>query len=75
MAFSTKIEECYGVGTTKLLGYFEMISDPYIWDSTSRWSWYLRDGIHVLFTSKPELREQYIDACRVFEALTADRLL
>ncbi|GGF88905.1 phospholipase D family protein [Paenibacillus aceti] len=32
---------CYGVGTTKLLGYFEVVSDPYIWDSTSRWSWEL----------------------------------
>lgn len=32
---------CYGVGTTKLLGYFEVVSDPYVWDSTSRWSWEL----------------------------------
>lgn len=30
---------CYAVGTRKLLGYFEVISDPYIWDSSSRWSW------------------------------------
>lgn len=30
---------CYGVGTTKLLGYFEVTSSPYIWDSTSRWKW------------------------------------
>ncbi len=30
---------CYAVGTTKLLGYFEVTSDPYIWDSSSRWSW------------------------------------
>jgi HKD family nuclease len=32
---------CNGVGTTKLLGYFEVISEPYIWDSTSQWSWEL----------------------------------
>lgn len=30
---------CYGVGTTKLLGYFEVISEPYIWDKNSRWPW------------------------------------
>lgn len=30
---------CYAVGTTKLLGYFEVISDPYIWDNSSRWRW------------------------------------
>lgn len=30
---------CYAVGTTKLLGYFEVTSEPYIWDSTSRWRW------------------------------------
>lgn len=30
---------CYAVGTTKLLGYFEVTCDPYIWDSRSRWSW------------------------------------
>ncbi|QNR65181.1 NgoFVII family restriction endonuclease [Paenibacillus peoriae] len=30
---------CYGVGTTKLLGYFEVISEPYIWDINSRWPW------------------------------------
>ncbi|MEK3702892.1 phospholipase D family protein [Paenibacillus sp. FSL R7-0198] len=30
---------CYGVGTAKLLGYFEVIGDPYIWDDSSRWSW------------------------------------
>ncbi|MFI8711990.1 restriction endonuclease PLD domain-containing protein [Brevibacillus brevis] len=30
---------CYGVGTTKLLGYFEVISEPYIWDEKSRWPW------------------------------------
>lgn len=30
---------CYAVGTTKLLGYFEVTSGPYVWDSTSRWSW------------------------------------
>ncbi|BFH67365.1 hypothetical protein J27TS7_16200 [Paenibacillus dendritiformis] len=37
--------------------------------------WHLRDAIRVLFTSRPELKEQYIDACREFDALTADRLL
>ena len=30
---------CYAVGTTRLLGYFEVISDPYIWDNSSRWPW------------------------------------
>ncbi|MBE0450715.1 MAG: NgoFVII family restriction endonuclease [Clostridia bacterium] len=31
---------CYGVGTTKLLGYFKVISDPYFDDSNSqRWPW------------------------------------
>ncbi|MED1746657.1 restriction endonuclease PLD domain-containing protein [Brevibacillus borstelensis] len=30
---------CYAVGTAKLLGYFEVVSDPYIWDNASRWSW------------------------------------
>jgi phosphatidylserine/phosphatidylglycerophosphate/cardiolipin synthase-like enzyme len=30
---------CYAVGTTKLLGYFEVTSDPYVWDSSSRWPW------------------------------------
>ncbi|WP_328804067.1 hypothetical protein [Paenibacillus glycinis] len=30
---------CYGVGTTKLLGYFEVVSEPYIWDENSRWPW------------------------------------
>lgn len=30
---------CYGVGTTKLLGYFEVISEPYIWNHSSRWPW------------------------------------
>lgn len=30
---------CYGVGTTRLLGYFEVISEPYIWDENSRWPW------------------------------------
>lgn len=30
---------CYAVGTTKLLGYFEVMSDPYVWNSTSRWQW------------------------------------
>lgn len=30
---------CYAVGSTKLLGYFEVGSDPYVWDSSYRWSW------------------------------------
>ncbi|MDQ0171755.1 phospholipase D family protein [Paenibacillus tundrae] len=33
---------CHGVGLTKLLGYFEVISDPYIWNSEYRWSWELK---------------------------------
>ncbi|CAM3490198.1 NgoFVII family restriction endonuclease [Brevibacillus invocatus] len=33
---------CYGVGTTKLLGYFEVISEPYIWDEKSRWPWEIK---------------------------------
>lgn len=31
---------CYGVGTTKLLGYFEVIEGPYYMEgTTSRWPW------------------------------------
>lgn len=31
---------CYGVGTAKLLGYFEVIEDPYYLEGTSsRWPW------------------------------------
>lgn len=30
---------CYAVGKTKLLGFFEVTSEPYIWDHTSRWKW------------------------------------
>lgn len=30
---------CYGVGSTKLLGYFEVISEPYIWNEDYRWPW------------------------------------
>lgn len=30
---------CYAVGSTKLLGYFEVGSNPYVWDSSYRWSW------------------------------------
>ncbi len=31
---------CYGVGSTKLLGYFRVVSDPYYDDSDStRWPW------------------------------------
>jgi HKD family nuclease len=33
---------CYAVGTRKLLGYFEVISDPYIWDNQYRWPWELK---------------------------------
>ncbi|MFK9091706.1 restriction endonuclease PLD domain-containing protein [Bacillus salipaludis] len=30
---------CYAVGTTKLLGYFEVIEEPYLLDRPSRWPW------------------------------------